>query len=216
MKEQSESKKNETESKKPTSPATAPKSPKLPTPETPAKPEIAEAPKSQPESKSLQENQADLQSQAPHQDLQFSKKIENGPIETSQKTITVDSLKTTFGNIVTEEQKKDLDLLKNPTPDKPKDDLQILDTKPGLVEKQELKGNEQQDSTQSYTEAFHDELVFSKVLDPNERKHFQIIIKQQKESAGSLRRQVQALVAYIGTLPETEDSKALLESLSTL
>lgn len=82
-------------------------------------------------------------------------------------------------------------------------------------EKPESKGDEQ-NITQSYDEAFHNKLVFSKALDANERKHFQLIIKSNKEATASLRKQVQALVAYIGTLPETEDSKALLESLSTL
>lgn len=242
MSDLNENKNNETESKKPTSP----KSPK-----SPATPKVPTTPQS-PVSQAVQSDH-----QAP-QDLQASKPVSNSvantAIETS-KGITEEQLKNYPApefQVNNSGVAGDLELLKTPLETK-SDDLQILDTKPGLVENGQLLGSvsshefneetknnkgtlskkdqdlvdnafenafanqtDEKDISKKNVEAPAEELIFSKVLDPNERKHFQIIVKQQKESAGSLRRQVQALVAYIGTLPETEDSKALLESLSTL
>lgn len=213
MSDLNENKNNETESKKPTSP----KSPKSPA--TPKVPTTLQSPVSQ-------AVQSDLQ--AP-QDLQVSKPIENLGAPASQKI-----------------KAEDLELLKTPLETKPDDlqildtkpgnitglneeEKNLLDD--SFVKKEHVKsdlknipvdslGNLKEEKVKTNSEGIAteviEELVFSKALDPNERKHFQLIIKSNKEATASLRKQVQALVAYIGTLPETEDSKALLKSLSTL
>lgn len=198
MNELNENKNSETKSGNPASPAKEPKSPKSPaTPTALEKLEVPEQKTNQPESKDLQAGQP-LQESLP--DLQANKPIDNAVSPESQ------GIKADY-----------LDLLKTPI-EKPADDLEILDTKPGLVEEKISNGDIVDGPSENLEseEAPADELVFKKALDPNERKHYEIIVRSQKDNVSALRRQVQALVAHINTLPETEESKKLLESLSTL
>lgn len=93
--------------------------------------------------------------------------------------------------------------------DKSKDLNEILDTVPGAVLKNQKK---LEDIEVNSTEG----LVFKKELDPIEKRHYEIVIKANKKAIQSLRDQVQSLISYIETLPETEESKKVIESLTTL
>ena len=94
--------------------------------------------------------------------------------------------------------------------DDAKNDLnESLDTAPEIVEKnQKNLENIEVDTTE--------ELLFKKPLDPSEKKHYEIVIKANRKAIQSLRDQVQSLISYIETLPETEESKKVIESLTTL
>jgi hypothetical protein len=63
-----------------------------------------------------------------------------------------------------------------------------------------LPQNNEVDETQPVCEACRVELKFTKELDPNERKHYEMIVRAQRDSIASLRKQLMESLAEIDTL----------------